>query len=50
MAELNADDTGKTGHREGKGQAGVKMNANDVPTAKENGFGDIVTLNVGGRR
>ena len=44
MAELD------TGHREEKGQALVKMDGSGVPTTKENGFGDIVTLNVGGKR
>lgn len=34
----------------GKGQAGDKMDLNEVPTAKDHGFGDIVMLNVGGKR
>lgn len=33
-----------------KGQASDKMDVNEVPTAKDHGFGDIVMLNVGGKR
>lgn len=33
-----------------KGEAGFKMDAGEVPAAKDHGFGDIVTLNVGGKR
>lgn len=31
-------------------QANDKMDGNEVPTAKDHGFGDIVMLNVGGKR
>lgn len=48
MAEPSVD--GKTSRKDDKAQAGVKMDVTDALTAKENGFGDIVTLNVGGRR
>jgi hypothetical protein len=35
----------------GKGEAELpKMDAGDVPVANDYGFGDIVTLNVGGKR
>lgn len=34
----------------GKGKASSKMDLNEVPTAKDHGFGDIVMLNVGGKR
>lgn len=34
----------------GKGQASSKMDLNEVPMAKDHGFGDIVMLNVGGKR
>ena len=33
-----------------KGEGGVKMEACEELTAKDHGFGDIVTLNVGGKR
>ena len=31
-------------------EASAKMDVSEVPMAKDHGFGDIVTLNVGGKR
>jgi hypothetical protein len=39
----------KAGQDGGK-EASAKMDVSEVPTAKDHGFGDIVTLNVGGKR
>ena len=46
-----ADSTASGAETGGKGEAELsKMDAGDVPVAKDYAFGDIVTLNVGGKR
>ena len=44
MAEVKAS------QERGQGETGVKMEPSEAPTSKGHGFGDIVTLNVGGKR
>ena len=44
MAEVKAS------QERGQGETGVKMEPSEAPTSKDHGFGEIVTLNVGGKR
>lgn len=43
-------DEGKTSQQCEKGHASVKMDVTEVTTDKYHGLGDIVTLNVGGKK
>ena len=41
---------GKVDQQPSGREASTKMDVSEVPMAKDHGFGDIVTLNVGGKR